>query len=558
MELTATAALRHHNPNPKRISTKLFQQATHLCAQNRLSDAVNLAVSSPKPDVDSVGVILQSCGSNRDLESGRKMHEFISCHERLSKHVVVTTRLVTMYANCGSVLESRKVFDLMEEKNLYQWNSMISGYARNGLFDESIGLFLELLIQTDLRPDDFTLPPVFKSCGASLNFELGKQVHGMSLKLGLRSKDSFVCNALMTMYGKCGLVYDALKVFDRMPERNIVAWNTMLGVFNENGLYQKCFDLIIKMLENEKNEEIRPDEATIVTILPVCTVEGNIKIGFVPDEYTYIGLLMACNHAGTVKRGLEYFEEMKREYNLVPKLEHYSCVIDMLGRAGRLKDAHKMLVEMPEKLDGKILSSLLNACKIHGDLILGERVFEKLLELEPDKSEHYVLISNLYASFGKWDKVRKIRGKIDERGLYKDPGFSWIEIGGTIYSFLAGDNEGLICEIGEIRAFWGKLEEKIREIGYLPDTSVVLHEISEGEKLEKLRGHSEKLAISFGLLRNKGTMKKIRVFKNVRMCRDCHNAIKYVSKVVKKEIVVRDNKRFHHFKDGFCSCGDFW
>lgn len=948
--LTASASFRYNDPKPTRISTKrpqtpskLLQQVSHLCTQKRLSDAVRLITTSPKPDVDSIGLILQSCGSNRDLELGKKIHKFISSDQRLSTHVVLTTRLMTMYAMCGSVSESRSVFDSLDERNLFQWNAMISSYTRNDCFDEAIDVFLNLLSETDLQPDDFTFPCIIKSCGLISDLGFGQQVHGMGLKLGLGSTDTFVCNALMYMYGKCRLVGGALKVFDRMPQRNLVTWNTMLGVFSENKLSNKVIDLFVEMLDIGCKEEIRPDEATLVTVLPVCSAEGWIEIGksihglatklgldshvrvnnalmdmyskcgflleaehlffsedrlnrslvtwnamiggyarngdisssfnllrsmnstnnlkaneitilnilpvcleptelnklkemhcflirnklqdthelvinalvsayakcgsleyavrvfdsshiqtvnlwnaliggfaqngdpenavqfffamkadefepdwytigsllsacahlknlchcksihgyvirnglerdsfitisllyayiqcgmvstarnlfdlmkepdmvawnamltgyaqnespfnsldlfrkmqlyhdtkpstvatvstlmactdlciprlgrelhgfalrngytddaFIgssiidmyakcglveesrsffdrirqkdlvhwtvmltgygvngfgkeavelykemqreglkPDEYTCIGLLMACGHSGMVEEGLNYFEEMKNIHGLEPKLEHYACVVDMLGRAGRLNDAAKLLVEMPEKPDGKLLSSLLGACKIHGDLSLGEKVLNKLLELEPDKSEHYVLASNLYASFGKWDDVKRIRGKIKEGGLYKDPGYSWIEVGGRVYSFLAGYNNGFLPEMDEIREVWRHLEDQICKIGYVPDTSVVLHDVHEEEKLEKLRGHSEKLAISFGLLRSRGKVKKLRVYKNIRMCKDCHNAFKFVTKVVGKEIVIRDNKRFHHFRDGLCSCGDYW
>ena len=264
---------------------------------------------------------------------------------------------------------------------------------------------------------------------------------------------------------------------------------------------------------------------------------------------------MACNHAGLVTEGLKYLSQMQNLYGIEPKLEHYACVVDMLGRAGQLSEALKLILEMPEEPDAGIWSSLLSSCRIYGDWDMGAKVAEKLLALEPDKAENYVLLSNLYAGSGKWDDVRRVRQRMKDTGLQKDAGRSWIELGGKVYSFVVGDE--LLSESEEIRYMWRRLEEKISKIGYKPNTDSVLHELRKEEKIEVLRGHSEKLAISFGLLNTtKGVT--LRICKNLRICVDCHNAAKLISKAAEREIIVRDNKRFHHFKDGFCSCLDYW
>lgn len=237
------------------------------------------------------------------------------------------------------------------------------------------------------------------------------------------------------------------------------------------------------------------------------------------------------------------------------KLEHYACVIGMLSRAGRFADAVALMEVMPEEPDAKILSSVLSACHMHGEVELGKKVADKLLELEPHKAEHYVLASNMYAGSRQWDEMRKVRKMLRDAGVAKEPGCSWIDIAGKVYSFVAGENS--LPEMHKVRKMWYSLEEKIRAAGYAPDTTVMLHELEEEEKVEALRWHSEKQAIAFGLLRTAGPT-KVRVFKNIRMCKDCHNAAKLISKVADREIVVRDKKRFHHFRDGLCSCGDYW
>ncbi|KAL6175379.1 hypothetical protein ACLB2K_052020 [Fragaria x ananassa] len=227
----------------------------------------------------------------------------------------------------------------------------------------------------------------------------------------------------------------------------------------------------------------------------------------------------------------------------------------MLGRAGHLQEALNLIDDIPEEPDTRIWSSLLSSCRKYNDLAMGQKIAEKLLELEPGNAENYVLLSNLYAASGNWDDVRWVHQRMKEIGLQKEAGRSWIELGGQVYSFVAGDNS--LPESEEIRNMWTRLEERISKLGYTPNTDSVLHELDDGEKIEILRGHSEKLAISFGLLKmNKGAT--LRVCKNLRICVDCHNAAKLISKAVEMEIIVRDNKRFHHFKDGLCSCGDYW
>ncbi|RYR33350.1 hypothetical protein Ahy_A10g047934 isoform A [Arachis hypogaea] len=254
-------------------------------------------------------------------------------------------------------------------------------------------------------------------------------------------------------------------IFERVIEKDEACWNVIIAGHGVNGNGLKALELFELMQSS----------------------------GCRPDSYTFMGVLMACNHTGMVTEGLKYLDQMQSLHGIKPKLEHYSCVVDMLGRAGQLSEALKLVNELPYEPDSGIWSSLLSSCRNYRDLDIGEKASKKLLELGPEKAENYVLLSNLYAGLGKWDDMRQVRRKMKE----------------------------------------------------------------EKEKIKILKSHSEKLAISFGLLHTaEGTT--LRVCKNLRICVDCHNAIKLVSKVVEREIIVRDNKRFHHFKSGLCSCGDYW
>ncbi|KAJ7956529.1 Pentatricopeptide repeat-containing protein [Quillaja saponaria] len=918
----------------------LLQHINKLCESGSLKEAFGFlqadsdnAISGSVQRKEALGVLLQACGHQKDIEVGRKVHGLVSASTQFSNDFVLNTRIITMYSMCGSPWDSRFVFDGLQRKNLFLWNALLSGYTRNELFTEAITLFFELIAVTEFNPDNFTLPCVIKACTGLFDVRLGEGIHGTAVKMGLIS-DVFVGNALIAMYGKCGCIEDAVKVFDYMPEKNLVSWNSMICVFSENGFSEESYDLFKGLLNGE--EDLTPDVASMVTVIPVCTAEGEVKMGMLlhglavklglirelmvnnalidmyskcgylsgslilfgkndnknvvtwnsmiggysregdacgtfdllrkmqmeekvkvnevtilnvlpacleefqllnlkelhgyslrhgfhhdelvanafvasyakvgsmnyaehvfngintktvsswnaliggyaqngypgkaldlyllmadsgldpdtfsigslllacahlkllrqgkeihgfmlrnslqmdafigisllslyihcekmlsakllfdgmaektlvswnlmvsgfsqnglpgdavdifrqmlshgtqpyeiaitgvlgtfsqlsalrlgkevhcfalkahltedsfvscslidmyaksgcieqsqivfdrlkekdaaswnviiagygihghghkaielfelmqrsgqtPDAFTFIGILTACSHAGLVTEGLKYLREMQSLYGIQPKLEHYACVVDMLGRAGQLNEALKFVHEMPDEPDAGVWSSLLSSCRSYGILDIGEKVADKLLELDPDKAENYVSLSNLYAGLGKWDDVRSVRRRMKEIGLQKDAGSSWIELGGKVYRFLVGDN--LLSEWKQIREMWRSLEETIGKIGYKPDTGSVLHELEEEQKIEILRSHSEKLAISFGLLKTtKGAT--LRVWKNLRICVDCHNAAKLISLAVEREIVVRDNKRFHHFKKGFCSCGDYW
>ncbi|XP_058108173.1 pentatricopeptide repeat-containing protein At1g18485 [Magnolia sinica] len=477
-----------------------------------------------EPDWFSIGSILLACARLKSPRDGEAIHGFV-VRNGLETDSFISISLLSLYIQCGKPVVARVLFNAMEEKNLVSWNSMIAGYSQNEHPDEALDLFRQM--QKDgIRPYEIAIMSVFTACAQLSALRLGKETHCFALKANL-TEDAFVGSSIIDMYAKCGCIKQSRWFFDRLREKDAVSWTVMISGYGIHGRGREAIELFERMRRE----------------------------GFKPDGYTFIGILMACSHAGLVEEGMKYFEEMRREHEVETRLEHYACVVDMLGRAGRLAEAAKLVEEIPEEPDAGIWGALLGACRIHGEVSLGERVASKLLELEPKKAENYVLVSNMFAGSGKWDYVRTVRGRMKEMGLKKDVGCSWIDVGGKVYKFVVGDIAR--PELEEIQKMWNVLEGKIHRIGYVADTGSVLHELEEEEKVEILRGHSEKLAIAFGVLKtSKGVT--LRVTKNLRMCKDCHNAAKLVSKVTEREIVVRDNKRFHHFRDGLCSCGDYW
>jgi len=265
--------------------------------------------------------------------------------------------------------------------------------------------------------------------------------------------------------------------------------------------------------------------------------------------------LSACCHARLVDDGRHYFNLMNHYYHISPAMEHYCCMVDLLGRAGHLNEAMDFINRMPLKPEAAVWRSLLGACGIHINVELGEHVAQRLFELEPEKAANYVLLSNLYAKAGRWDGIGNVRKMMKDKKVKKKPGCSWIEVNRKVYAFVGGDRSHPQTE--SIYAMLETLSGKIKEAGYVVDTSFMLHDVEEEQKAYGLFHHSEKLALAFGVITISPGI-PIRITKNLRVCGDCHSAIKLISKTVEREIFVRDASRFHHFKDGKCSCGDYW
>ncbi|EYU26534.1 hypothetical protein MIMGU_mgv1a024701mg, partial [Erythranthe guttata] len=433
------------------------------------------------------------------------------------------------YMRDGTFELARELFDKMPVKNIVSWTSMISGYTQNGLADNALQLFDEMSRQdSEMKPNWVTIMSVLPACAHSSALERGKKIHNFAQEKGLDSHPS-VQTALVGMYAKCGSLADARWCFDRIKpnSKNLVSWNSMITAYASHGLGMEA----------------------------VQTFEDMIESGVGPDGISFTGLLSGCSHSGLVDIGLRYFDSMSSVYLVEKKHEHYACVVDLLGRAGRLVEAYELISRMPMQAGPSVWGSLLAAGRCHRNLEIAELAAKKLFVLEPENSGNYVILSNMYAEAGMWEEVDSLRGVLKSKCVKKNPGCSWIEMNGKAHLFLGGDASH--AQTREIYSFLEELPEKMKAAGYVPDTRFALHDISEEEKEFSLTTHSEKLAIAFGLLNSKGG-EVLRVTKNLRICGDCHTAIKFISKIYDREIVVRDVNRFHRFKEGSCSCGDYW
>ncbi|XP_068669683.1 pentatricopeptide repeat-containing protein At4g21065-like [Aristolochia californica] len=569
--------------------------------------------------------LLQSCISQRAVDPGKQIHARL-LHVGNAFNPVLGTKLVNLYSSCNCLPDAHKLFDRIPKQNIFLWNVLIRGYAWNGPQEAALSLYYEML-KYGLKPDNFTFPFVLKACSTLSALQEGQDIHEHVLRSGWES-DVFVGAALIDMYAKCGCVHSSREVFDKITERDVVLWNSMIATYNQNGhpsealalfrdmnsmgfksteatlvsvisaaanvanlpqgreihgfswrhklesldkvktalidLYSKCGSLTIarRLFENLNQKRVVSWNAMIAgygmhghAAEALALFEEMKRDKFQPDHITFVGVLSACSHGGLIDKGWEYFKLMTGDYSMEPKVQHYTCMVDLLGHSGKLDEAYNLINGMCIPPDSGVWGALLNSCKLHKNVELAEVALQSLIELEPDDAGNYVLLSNIYAQSGKWDGVAKVRKQMTERGLKKSIACSWLEVKNKVHGFLVGDFSH--PQSTDIYKELEKLGGLMKEAGYVPNTEPVFHDVEDDEKMHMVTSHSERLAIAFGLISTPpGT--RLVVSKNLRVCDDCHVAIKFISKIVEREIVVRDVNRFHHFRNGECSCGDYW
>ncbi|XP_042401801.1 pentatricopeptide repeat-containing protein At1g08070, chloroplastic-like [Zingiber officinale] len=492
---------------------------------DRLFEAIDLYRRMElEPNEITLVNVLTACARARDIETGKQVHQYIE-ESGIGLDLVLSAALLDFYCKCGCVSLARKLFDEMPERNIFCWNIMIKGHVEDSDYKEALRLFREMQF-IGIKADKVTMASMVLACSQLGALELGKWLHVYIAREKVEV-DLVLGTALVDMYGRCGCVESAFKVFEDMPRRDVMTWTALIGGLAMCGHAERALRAFQEMQ----------------------------KSGVKPDAITFVGVLTACSHEGLVDEGWSYFNSMANGYNIQPSVEHYGCMVDMLGRAGQIERAEELIRGMPMAPDRFVLGGLLGACRIHGDVAVAERIARMLLELDQKEGGTYVLLSNIYRSLQKWDEANRVRKLMVERKVKKPPGCSLIEMDGEVHEFVMGDESH--ADSAEIYAMVEDMVGKLKEAGYVPNKSEVVLDMDEEEKESALCRHSEKLAMAFGLIRTRpGT--PIRIMKNLRVCGDCHAAIKLVSKVYGREIVVRDRCRFHYFKDGCCSCKDYW
>ncbi|KAF5453249.1 hypothetical protein F2P56_028165 [Juglans regia] len=500
-------------------------------------------------------LVLSACSKSKDLDIGKRAHEYVkeckvepnlilenalidmyaACGEMdlalgifrnmKTRDVISWTAIVAGFANAGEVDLARRYFDQMSERDYVSWTAMIDGYLQMNRFKEALTLFRQMQT-SNIRPDEFTIVSVLTACAHLGALELGEWIKTYIEKHKIKN-DVYVGNALIDMYFKCGNVEKAQGIFKEMPRIDKFTWTAMIVGLAINGRGEEALDMFSEML----------------------------KVRIAPDEITYIGVLCACTHTGMVDSGKRFFASMTTQHGIKPNVAHYGCIVDLLGRAGHLKEAHEVIKNMPMKPNSIVWGALLGACRVHKDAEMAEMAAKQILELEPENGAVYVLLCNIYAACNRWEDLREVRQTMKDRGIKKTPGCSLIEMNGIVNEFVAGDQSH-----PKSTDIYSKLDEMTRDLkiaGYSPDTSEISLDVGEEDKESALYRHSEKLAIAFGLI-SSGPGVTIRIVKNLRMCVDCHRVAKLVSNLYNREVIVRDKTRFHHFRNGSCSCKDYW
>lgn len=558
---------------------------------NRRSQALDLFKDMLSEGVEPNGVTITSaisaCASLKSLEKGMEIHS-IAVKMGFINDVLVGNSLVDMYSKCGKLEAARQVFDMILEKDVYTWNSMIGGYCQGGYYGKAHLLFMKMqesgvppnvitwnvmisgyiqngdedqamdlfqrmekdgkikrntaswnsLIAGYLQigqknkalgifrqmqsscviPNSVTMLSVLPACANLVLGKKVKEIHGCVVRRSLETELS-IANSLIDTYAKSGNIVYSRTIFDGISSKDVITWNSLIGAYVLHGYVDAALDLFDQMK----------------------------KFGFRPNRGTFANIIFAYSLAGMVDEGEKAFSSITEEYRIIRTVEHYSAMVDLYGRAGRLADAIEFIEDMPIDPDSSTWSALLTACRIHGNIGLAVRAGESLLDLEPGNFLIHQLIFQAYALCGKLEDASKMRKLEKENASRKSLGKCWIEVKNTVHTFLTGDQSSDV-EYSWIQRIKGEVKG--------PDTQYGL--CIEEEEREEISGvHSEKLALAFALIGSPAS-KVIRMVKNLRMCDDCHRTAKYISMTYGCEIYLNDSKCLHYFKNGHCSCKDYW
>ncbi|PIA59269.1 hypothetical protein AQUCO_00400276v1 [Aquilegia coerulea] len=534
--VTALMALYGHYDGAE-VAKRVFEQCS--TKQNSVSwtmlmklftnqDKPTLAIEVFKEMVDkevcvdavALATVLGACGALKSLREGKRVHD-IAKKLGLDLDILVANSLLKMYMDCGSITGARMVFDQMRSKDVISWTALVNWYAKIGEFNEALKLF-RLMNLEGTKPDSVSVSGILPGCARISSGKNGKEIHAYTIRNGL-DVNLAVQNALVDMYMKSGFLESASKLFVRMKERDTISLTVMVLGYSLHGQGEVGVEWFHK-LKKYMHTEI--------------------------DDKMYDAVLRACNTARMVNEGKSIFKCIKE-----PKVEHCALMVSLLARAGLFGEAKTFIEERQFEWNAEVLQALLDGCRIYQEKKIAKRIVERLTELEPLNPDNYVLLSNFYAESAQWGIVQSFREMIRDMGLVPKRAYSWIEVRNKVHVFEAGDVSHPRSEMlyHELEILMKKIKE---EEGYIPDTDFSLHDVDAERECIPI-GHSEMLAISFGLISTQPHT-TIRVTKNLRVCRSCHSLAKIISKTVEREIILKVPGCFHHFKDGLCSCGDFY
>lgn len=396
--------------------TAIITSYLHLGKEELAIEAfLKMQESEVSPNEQTFAAILSGCANLAKIGWGEHLHAHV-LQKGMFGFLSVSNSIMSMYSKCGELDQAYAIFNAMKLRDIVSWSTIIKGYCQEGYGDEAFEL-LSLMRREGPEPTEFALASVLSVCGNMALLEQGRQLHAHVLLIGLENA-AMIQSALINMYGKCGSIYETSKIFDLSKSLDLVTWTAMINGFAEHGCSQEAINLFNKLPE----------------------------VGLKPDYVAFIGVLTACSHAGLVDKAFHYFNSMTEHYHMSPSKEHYGCMVDLLCRSGRLQEAEDMIKDMPFRQDDVVWSTLLRACRIHGDVDRGVRAAEEILRLDPSCAGTHITLANLYSSKGKWGEAAGVRKVMRQKGVVKEPGWSSIKVMDGGCTFVAGDRTHLQSE----------------------------------------------------------------------------------------------------------------
>ncbi|CAM8958501.1 unnamed protein product [Rhodiola kirilowii] len=372
----------------------------------------NMRGEGLNPSEVTFAALLNACDSPRLSNLGMQIHSLVIKMCLLFDAEFLGVSLISMYINCFRNEEAKALFyEFPSPKSAILWTALISGYTQNDGSEKALQLYQEMRSDCAM-PDQATFASVLKACSMLASLVDGRLAHSLIVLTGF-SSDELIASALIDMYAKCGDVTSSIQVFEEMTTKgDVISWNSMIVGLAKNGHADKAMELFDEMMQ-------------------MCIS---------PDDVTLLGVLTACSHSGKVSIGRKIFDTVVNHYKIKPRVEHCACMIDLLGRWGFLSEAEEFINKLEEfKNNAMLWSSLLGACSIHGNESIGKRAAEHLIKFEPQNPSPYVLLANIHAKAGNWDEVNSVRKEMNEQGVMKLPGCSWIALGQKTHTFVAGD-----------------------------------------------------------------------------------------------------------------------
>lgn len=433
-------ARRLFDEMPKRDVISWTAMVAGLAKNGRVDEAREVFEKMPERNVVSWNTMITGYAKNKRLDEAFELFKKMPKRDLPSWNTMITG-----FIQNGELRKARAAFNEMPEKNVVSWTTMITGYVQERESEEALKIFMEMIREGQVKPNEGTFVNVLSACSDLAGLGEGHQVHQMISKTAYQDM-AFIVSALINMYSKCGELSSARKIFDDgvTSQKDLVSWNCMIAAYAHHGCGKEAIELFNKMR---------------------C-------LGFKPDDVSYVGLLSACSHAGLVEDGLSYFDELIKDGSLQLREDHYTCLVDLCGRAGRLKEAFHLIKQLGIKSSSSIWGALLAGCNVYGDLKIGKLAAVELLKEEPQNAGTYLLLSNIYASCGKWREAARVRLKMKDKGLKKQPGCSWIEVGNRVHVFLARDKSHYQSNV--IYSLLHDLNTKMKKTRYVSDNNFIV------------------------------------------------------------------------------------